>query len=111
MLRLVLDTQIWLDWLVFDDPGVRLLRDAVQLGRAEICIDDACHTRSGLAGMSKWLIPSGLRASTMAFITEVIDPAQPASPQPFAPSGLVVAGTGWLAQSIDARMSSARGSA
>src|SRR2546430_8554407 len=42
MLRLVLDTQIWLDWLVFDDPGVRLLRDAVQLGRAEICIDAAC---------------------------------------------------------------------
>ena len=42
-MRLVLDTQIWLDWLVFDDPGIRLLRDAVQLGRAEICIDAACE--------------------------------------------------------------------
>src|SRR5436853_6393225 len=71
----------------------------------------ACHTRSGLAGMSKWLMPSGRSASTMAFITEVIDPAHPASPQPFAPTGLVVAGPGWLLQSIDAWISSARGSA
>jgi len=71
----------------------------------------AFQTLSGLAGMSKWLIPSGRSASTIAFITEVIDPAQPASPQPFAPSGLVVAGTGWLAQSIDALMSYARGMA
>ena len=38
----MLDTQIWLDWLVFDDPGVRLLRDLVHLGRAEIVIDAAC---------------------------------------------------------------------
>jgi uncharacterized protein len=42
MLRLVLDTQIWLDWLVFDDPGVRRLRNAVHLGRATIVIDAAC---------------------------------------------------------------------
>jgi CO/xanthine dehydrogenase Mo-binding subunit len=33
------------------------------------------------------------RASTRAFITEGSEPAQPASPQPFTPSGLVVAGT------------------
>ena len=43
MLRLVLDTQIWLDWLVFDDPGVRDLRVAVEKGRAEIWMDaDDC---------------------------------------------------------------------
>ena len=41
-LRLVLDTQIWLDWLVFDDPGIRRLRNAVHLGRAVIYIDAAC---------------------------------------------------------------------
>ncbi len=40
-LRLVLDTQVWLDWLVFDDPGTRRLRNAVHLGRARICIDAA----------------------------------------------------------------------
>ena len=41
-MKLVLDTQIWLDWLVFDDPGVRRLRNAVHLGRAEIVMDAAC---------------------------------------------------------------------
>ena len=41
-LRLVLDTQIWLDWLVFDDPGIRSLRNAVHLGRAHVYIDAAC---------------------------------------------------------------------
>ena len=47
MLRLVLDTHVWLDWLVFNDPGIRLLRDAVQLGRAEIYMDAACEAELG----------------------------------------------------------------
>ena len=47
MLRLVLDTQIWLDWLVFDDPGVRPLRAAVEEGRAEIWMDAACEAELG----------------------------------------------------------------
>ena len=45
--------------------------------------------------MSMWLMPSGFSASTRAFITAGRAPAQPASPQPLAPSGLVVAGTEW----------------
>src|SRR3990167_3067732 len=52
----------------------------------------ASHTRSGVAGMLMCLPPS---ASTMAFMTEGSEPAQPASPQPLAPSTLVVAGTEW----------------
>ena len=44
-------------------------------------------------------------------IAEVIDPAHPASPQPFAPSELVVAGTGWLCHSKDAGKSVKCGSA
>ena len=50
----------------------------------------ASHTRSGVAGMLMCLPPS---ASTMAFITDGSEPAQPASPQPLAPSTLVLAGT------------------
>ncbi|HYL90341.1 MAG TPA: putative toxin-antitoxin system toxin component, PIN family [Burkholderiales bacterium] len=42
MQRLVLDTQVWLDWLVFHDPGVQALRKAVEEGRAGIWIDAAC---------------------------------------------------------------------
>lgn len=40
-MRLVLDTQIWLDWLVFDDPSTAALRAAIDSGRAEVLIDAA----------------------------------------------------------------------
>jgi uncharacterized protein len=42
-MRLVLDTQVWLDWLVFDDPALAGLRAAVTGGRAEVLIDAACR--------------------------------------------------------------------
>jgi putative PIN family toxin of toxin-antitoxin system len=41
--RLVLDTNVWLDWLVFDDPAIAPLRRAVAENRAEIFIDDDCE--------------------------------------------------------------------
>src|SRR5580704_5768536 len=52
------------------------------------------QTRSGVAGISMWVMPYSAKASTIAFMTETSAPAQPASPQPLVPSGLVVAGTG-----------------
>lgn len=42
-LKAVLDTNIWLDWLVFGDPGVAPLRAAFEQGRIEIFIDQACE--------------------------------------------------------------------
>ncbi len=42
-LRLVLDTNIWLDWLVFDDPGIAPIRAAVESAGAEIFITAACE--------------------------------------------------------------------
>ena len=51
------------------------------------------HTRPGVAGMSMWCTPYMESASTTAFITDVIEPAQPASPHPFTPSGFVLAGS------------------
>ena len=41
--RFVLDTNAWLDWLVFDDPAMAPLKAAVAAGRAEILIDAACE--------------------------------------------------------------------
>jgi putative PIN family toxin of toxin-antitoxin system len=41
-LRLVLDTNVWLDWLVFDDADVAPLKSAAAAAQVEICIDDAC---------------------------------------------------------------------
>jgi putative PIN family toxin of toxin-antitoxin system len=40
--RLVLDTNVWLDWLVFGDPAAAPIRAAVAAGRAAIFIDEAC---------------------------------------------------------------------
>jgi putative PIN family toxin of toxin-antitoxin system len=41
--RLVLDTNVWLDWLVFGDPSVEPIRAAVASGRAEIFMDSNCE--------------------------------------------------------------------
>jgi predicted nucleic acid-binding protein len=41
MLRLVLDTNVWLDWLVFDDPAVAPVKAAVAEGRAAVFMDEA----------------------------------------------------------------------
>ena len=42
-LRLVLDTNVWLDWLVFFDPAVVRLRAAVQRGDAVVLMNAACR--------------------------------------------------------------------
>ena len=34
---------MWLDWLVFDDPGIRPIRNAHGTGRIELYIDAVCE--------------------------------------------------------------------
>lgn len=41
--RIVLDTNIWLDWLVFKDLSLLHLKKEVSEGRARIVIDPACE--------------------------------------------------------------------
>lgn len=41
-MRLVLDTNVWLDWLVFDDPAIAPIRAMTEAGSASIVIDLAC---------------------------------------------------------------------
>ena len=41
--RVVLDTNIWLDWLVFKDLSLLHLKKTVSEGQAEIFIDAACE--------------------------------------------------------------------
>ena len=66
------------------------------------------HTRSGVTGMSIWVMPNSDSASTIALVTDTSAPAQPASPHPLVPSGLVLVGTGWLTATMSG-MSPARG--
>jgi putative PIN family toxin of toxin-antitoxin system len=41
--RLVLDTNVWLDWLVFAEPSVLPIRDAVAGLRAAVYMDALCE--------------------------------------------------------------------
>ena len=45
--RMVIDTNVWLDWLVFDDPRIAGLRHAV--GRAELRVIASPRMRAELA--------------------------------------------------------------
>ncbi len=42
-LCVILDTNVWLDWLVFDDPSTALIKAAVAANRAEVFIDAPCE--------------------------------------------------------------------
>ncbi len=42
-MRLVLDTNVWLDWLIFNDPAIAALRTAKDDGSIEIVIDAPCR--------------------------------------------------------------------
>jgi len=42
-MRVVLDTQVWLDWLVFEDHSINAIRDAQAAGGVEIVIDADCE--------------------------------------------------------------------
>ena len=42
-MKVVLDTNVWLDWLVFDDPGAAPLRAARAARTLEILIDEPCR--------------------------------------------------------------------
>jgi len=53
-------------------------------------------------------MPSGLSASTTAFMMAASAPTLPASPAPLTPNGLVLVGTGFSSVSKDGT-SSARG--
>ncbi len=43
LMRLVLDTNVWLDWLVFADTGVVPIKDAVARGVAGVFMSAACE--------------------------------------------------------------------
>ena len=61
----------------------------------------ACHTRSGVTGMSMWRTPRWASASTTAFCRAGADPMVPDSPMPLAPKGLCGVGVSVSSSSKD----------
>jgi putative PIN family toxin of toxin-antitoxin system len=41
-MQLVLDTNVWVDWLVFDDPSIAPLKAAYRDGCVRIVVNEAC---------------------------------------------------------------------
>jgi putative PIN family toxin of toxin-antitoxin system len=63
-LRLVLDTNVWLDWLVFDDASIKPIQNLVEAGKAEIIIDPECDAelvRVLAYPLQKWTLDSEAR--------------------------------------------------
>ena len=81
--RIVLDTNIWLDWLVFRDASVLFLRDALAGGRVEIVIDAACEAeleRVLAYDLAKHSLDAGAQAAALAECRRIarrIDAAAP----------------------------------
>src|SRR5207245_4526175 len=79
-----------------DDRAVLVLREPERRGSEAHAAQPvaagasriARHTRSDVSGMSTWRIPKIDSASTTAFWAAGVEPIVPASPIPFAPSGL-----------------------
>ena len=67
--RIVLDTNIWLDWLVFKDLSLLYLKKVFSEGQVEIFIDDACEAeleRVLAYQFGKHTIDAGQQAACLA---------------------------------------------
>ena len=67
--RLVLDTHVWLDWLVFEDSSSVRIRNAVGTGRAVVYIDAVCEeelVRVLARGFAKRTLDAPAQAAVLA---------------------------------------------
>jgi putative PIN family toxin of toxin-antitoxin system len=92
-LRVVLDTNVWLDWLVFGDPGVAPLRAAFEAGRIEIFIDEPCEAELARAlgySLQKKTLDAGKQAACLAECKRIAQRIGPAKGQKaqIPPAGL-----------------------
>ena len=68
-LRMVLDTNVWLDWLVFDDAGVAPIRNAVANGQACVSISPACEAELARVlayPLSRYTLDANAQAAALA---------------------------------------------
>lgn len=77
--RLVLDTNVWLDWLVFADAGVAPIQHAVASGAAIIFISPPCLTEvTRVLGysLSGRTLDAQAQAAALAQIQAVVQPLE-----------------------------------
>jgi len=77
-LRLVLDTNAWIDWLAFDDPATRAIAAAQAEGRARIFIDAPCVAELACAlgyDLGKRSLDAAGQASCLARVRVLVSAA------------------------------------
>jgi putative PIN family toxin of toxin-antitoxin system len=82
--KAVLDTNIWLDWLVFRDPGLAPLRAAFEAGRLEIFIDEACEAELARVlgySLQKKILAAGEQSACVAECRRIARRIAPAAAQ------------------------------
>lgn len=86
-LWLVLDSNVWLDWLVFNDAALEPVRRLVNAGGAEIIIDQACDAelvRVLTYPLQKWTLDTAAQAACIerfrGIARMVVTPPAPALP-------------------------------
>lgn len=77
-LRLVLDTNAWIDWLAFDDPATRPLAAAQAQGHARIFIDAPCEAELARAlgyDLGKRTLDAAAQSECLARLRTLVSPA------------------------------------
>lgn len=89
--RIVLDTNIWLDWLVFRDASLLHLKNSVSEGRAVIVINSACEAeleRVLAYDLARHTLDAGAQAACLAEcrrIAQRVDTTAPESERKVLP--------------------------
>jgi putative PIN family toxin of toxin-antitoxin system len=90
-MRIVLDTNIWLDWLVFNDLSVLHLKKSVSDGKAQIFINSLCESeleRVLAYDLAKHTLAAAAQAECLAEcrrIAQRIDAAAPEAERKLLP--------------------------
>ena len=83
-MRLVLDTNIWLDWLVFHDSSLLYLKRAHAEGKTEIVIDTACEAeleRVLAYDLARHTLDAAAQAAALAECRKVVKRIDTAAPE------------------------------
>lgn len=82
--RVVLDTNIWLDWLVFRDLSLLHLKKAFSDGQAEIFIDAACEAeleRVLAYDLARHTLAAAAQAACLAECRRIAQRVEAAAPE------------------------------
>ncbi|WP_133650567.1 putative toxin-antitoxin system toxin component, PIN family [Paraburkholderia flava] len=80
-LRVVLDSNVWIDILVFDDAFTRPIRDALERGTLIALIDARCHAELAYVldypQFVRRAVDKEAALATLARLVQVVEPAAP----------------------------------